>query len=308
MSLGFDEAVTINSGVSGSWVTYDASAVVSGTATGVWGYFNKSDGTTARTLGVRPTGSSETTTYSLGTGNRRHYFAVGLDANKCFDYYVSSTVVDLYLYGEFGTDAVFFDTLQTLTSDAGGWKDVDCSALVPSNATAVIFMTYDTGGGGQILGYRYNGATGFTKYRYCANVTYGIIGLDENKIFEIYRGATSIRPRLVGYLTDGVWHTTPTTIATTATGYQTYDLSSDSPPTGGVPCIWIYGSSSYTFGARYPGSSQGLVNTCYYDQCSVKMSSSNTIEMSISNTAVDAYLWGYLLPSQVIGPFPTFFR
>lgn len=83
-----------------------------------------------------------------------------------------------------------------------GWQDLDLSGDVPSNATAVILDIYNNDASTQQANVRPNGST--------QNITSGLnlttgsrhhvmMGLDANKILDIYVSDTDVRVRVLGY-------------------------------------------------------------------------------------------------------------
>jgi hypothetical protein len=88
---------------------------------------------------------------------------------------------------------------------SGSWYDVDVSSYVPSGAQAVLIAFENTSGTtGYSTGSRENGSTDTaTSVLDGDKLTFHIVGVDSNRIFEQYIGNKKIKTYLLGYFDSG---------------------------------------------------------------------------------------------------------
>ena len=139
----------------------------------------------------------------------------------------------------------------------GSWVDVDVSANVPSGATgAIIRWTNDTAN--KTFGMRKNGSSDTDTFTITGGtydaMDYMIVGVDANRVFEVYiDDTTTFVLKLVGYTGEGVtMFTNPYDVGPTAlAAWQTIDNSAYAPA-GTVG--FIYRVSSGFGSLRHPDS------------------------------------------------------
>ena len=297
-AIDFTQTATTNAG----WQDVDVTALVTSGATGVWGFFDKSGGTTTRWIGWRYNGDpSAALLQILNTNGRKTFFAVGLDANKKFEVYIDNDDVDLYIGGEFGQDATWFTTLKSPTYALTGWIDIDCSAHVPAGAVAVIYGCVSTADDG--FGVRAKGSA-HTLVGYITRINGGIMTLDANRKFQISRSAnTTIY--ILGYLTDGTFKVDPYLMDTVTTGWQDFDLTPDGPPADDrIGVFWGLGTATYNSNMRQKGSAFNILRPSRQDMFAIALDVNDVVQYNVGTVTLDLYLWGYLAPNKVFVPPP----
>ena len=87
---------------------------------------------------------------------------------------------------------------------AGAWTDVDVSAYVPTGATGVILHYMNVAAGDWGIGFRKKGSTdNRTSVIYRSSHNWAMIGIDENRKFQAFKGVVSEKIYLVGYTATG---------------------------------------------------------------------------------------------------------
>lgn len=139
----------------------------------------------------------------------------------------------------------------------GSWEDVDLSGSLPSGATGAIFHIINTDSDNQSIGLRKKGSTDDrTSNLYAHSQVWGMIGVDENRYCQIYRGKKpEVKFWLVGYTTAGVNFFTngKDKSLAGAESWITIDLAADCPNAKAI-IIEITTTTNYGYGFRKYGS------------------------------------------------------
>ena len=188
-------------------------------------------------------------------------------------------------------------------STINSWIDVDLSSYVPSNATGVIFHARNTSGSDFALGIRKNGSTDARTQQLGRNThCWGVIGVDESKIIELYVGDdVYVRVYLVGYFKwDTFFFTNAIDKSPATTGsWVDIDISSDTGSDTAIAGIFeITGNPStyYSVGLRKNGSTDARTATIYGHNCFgaiIGVDGSEVCEGYIGDSSVKLYLVGY---------------
>ncbi|UCC90668.1 MAG: hypothetical protein JSW24_00395 [Dehalococcoidia bacterium] len=193
-------------------------------------------------------------------------------------------------------------TPQEFTVDqAGSWRDVDVSSVVPSGATGVIIHTVNKHASNDWdMGLRKNGSTDDRHTTlYDSRHWWGMIGVDANRVFEAYVGSTTdIDIYVVGYTKSGVTFKTNAddkSLGTTGS-WQDIDCSTEAPSAIGL-IFEIYASYIREFGFRKNGSSDDRhvdnSGRCCFGAI-IGCDASQVCEGYIEATLVDFFLVGYV--------------
>ena len=208
----------------------------------------------------------------------------------------------------------YLDTPVDLTPvTTGSYVDVDASAYIPSGATGVILQVHNPSGSDYAYGARKNGSTdtwmdssSWTGYR--TSWSFLMVGVDSNRIFEVYTENTAVKTYLVGYTGQGVTFFTNAVSKATATtaGWVDVDISSDTGAETALAAIFIMKETSGTaasFGLRKKGSTDEF----YYDMHKggaeayiVGLDANEVAQQKIENAALDLYLQGYVTGGAVL--------
>lgn len=153
-------------------------------------------------VGVRKKGSSDDHYNSL----MGHYWScIGVDENRVFQAKIQNAAYDqIWLVGYFGSEATFLTNAVAKSVALGEidtWIDWDLSGTLP-NGTLGVFLTLSSASVSQ--GVRKNGSTDDRHTAPLHESSWAMIGVDENRILELWAHATSQVFYLNGYLTAGV--------------------------------------------------------------------------------------------------------
>ena len=183
---------------------------------------------------------------------------------------------------------------------ADSWRDVDCSDIIPSEATGVILHIVNTNTSStRAHGVRKNGSTdNRTQVAGINSHHWAMIGVDSSRIFEAYVASTTdIDIYVVGYAKSGVTFKTNAddkSLGTTDT-WLDIDCSTEAPSAIGIIIEIPSSSWNYLFGLRKNGSSDDRV--CRVGRhlwAIIGCDTSQIIEGRINNLGVDFFLVGYI--------------
>lgn len=193
------------------------------------------------------------------------------------------------------------DPVEVTPDTPNDWITCDVSAHIASGATGVILHLAVPGSSAMPIGLRKNGSTddrhaSVYSYQHC----WAAIGVDENRIFEVYVGSTSaIDVYLVGYTMSGVTFATNAAVKTPDAGeWLDIDCSSEAPSATGL-IFEIQGikSTAYPMGMRKNGSSDARIDGIGYHYCFgviIGCDASQLVEGYLSNSFNEFYLVGYI--------------
>ena len=166
-------------------------------------------------LGLRPNGSTHEPANPSLTPESHDFAPIGIDSAKRAEQKIDRTEEDLYLWGHLGSDFVpFINPYDVTPSTIGAWTTVDVSAYVPQGATGVLLTIEGKPGtsGEYKVDVRKTGSTDdhvsqFTYGTYLYNnVRFVMVGLDENRRFDVYLGSDIYAVYLWGYFKAAVAH------------------------------------------------------------------------------------------------------
>lgn len=144
----------------------------------------------------------------------------------------------------------------------GVWTDVDVSAYIPTGATGVMLHIENTAAAGNAIGVRKKGSTdNRTQLLSDYFQIYPIIGVDENRKFQVYRGS-NIKVYLLGYTATGVVffdNAYDKTVANHSV-WETIDCSAECP--GAIGIIVEVTSVGREFGLRHFDSTDDRLALC----------------------------------------------
>lgn len=197
---------------------------------------------------------------------------------------------------------IFITPVDVSPGTTGSWQDVDVSAYIPADATGVVFHIENTSSTYKKVSWRNNGSTDdrdiyFGGYSHI----WAGIGVDANRVAEIYISSTSVKIYLVGYYADdAAFFTNAVDKSLASSGsWIDIDISSD---TGGDTAIGAVfethsGQSTADYGFRKNGSTDDRrAGSGYYNNASIiGVDSSEICEGYTASTAKDFYLVGYIL-------------
>jgi len=139
---------------------------------------------------------------------------VGLSTNHSFDMKIENANVDCYYIGQGGSDFRILSSgpqLLPATITYSAWVDFDISTYIESGSPPVvgaILQVYNSSGSSVKYNARKNSSTTAITSPidfYAGCQKFIMVGVDSNKIFEIYQSATGINAYLVGYITAPVF-------------------------------------------------------------------------------------------------------
>jgi len=250
-ATGTNPSVTVTTNTDGAWVVdtlcirnASGTTSVSGGQTERWNYRTSSENIDGAGSALGPNSPAGDVTMSWSTGTN--------------DGYSMSAVPIKPATGGGSAAFNYLGSPQDVSpSTAGSWVDVDVSAYIPSGATGVILQWSNPTATDYVYGVRNNGSSDDPTIDQVAKGNsqgWFMIGVDSNRIFEVYVENTGIKTYLLGYTMGGVtfftnWiDKTPTTDGT----WQDVDISSD---TGGDTAI---GAIFYVLSQSGNGLSYGL--------------------------------------------------
>lgn len=202
MPTYFDPPINVTPGVTGSWQDVDLSVHCPTGTTGVMLKLKDLSGA-VRDIGWRKRGSTDDRVSQGASNNHRHYVFCGVDASRVMQLYIGDANQTAYLCACFGSEAVFFTNgIDVSPAIDDSWEDVDISAHVAAEDSAVLAFLEVRGLGASLFGLRMNGSTVNTR-RTESGCRGAFVGLDANKIFEAYISDAGDDIWLLGYLKAG---------------------------------------------------------------------------------------------------------
>ncbi len=295
MAFFFTNLVNCSLGVTGSWQNIDLSASVPVGTTGVCILVRNTDAFSTRNFGLRKNGSTDDRHTQPFQSKSQTMFYVGVDGSRICQGWISNVAVDFWLVGYFTTDAVFFDEgIDKTTGSSDVWETVDCSAVVPAGATALIFEI--AAAGSYRVGLRKFGSTDDLK-TYGAYHKGAIIGCDADRKCDYYRGPEAAAPLfLLGYLTEGTFYTAAVDKSIGVGAYTSIDISALLPAGTGIGAlIQMFGQSdTFHYGyVRQTGSTDDFsdlyVNNEFFV---VGVDASSTFQGYIGHVNIDFFVLG----------------
>lgn len=184
-----------------------------------------------------------------------------------------------------------------------GWLDADVSSYVPAGATGVVLHLVNKGASSTYaIGLRKNGSTDDRYYVLAASQhCWAAIGVDANRIFEVYAGSTTfIDVYVVGYTMSGVTFFTNAYDKSLSSAAAWTDINCSAEAPSAIGLIWemVNSSSSwYYFGMRKNGSSDARLSGTDYHQTFgiiIGCDASQICEGWIEHLSSDFYLVGYI--------------
>jgi len=299
----FTNAIDVTPGSTGVWVDIDVSADVPTDATGVILQIVNTVAS-ARTWGLRKSGSTDARLLSAYNLTQTWGY-IGV-SNQIFQGYISGTGIQFKLLGYFTSDGVFFTNATLKDPTVGSWQTVDCSAEIPAGAKfAVVELTAKTG-----FGLRPTGSTD-NRIQYINNHAFALVGLDANRTFAGYRGATYGHVNLIGYLTQGTFKVNGVDVGLASTGaYVSVDRSGDADATNGVGVLIEVQNAidNETMAIEYALRKNGGTDDFYRKELHawgvIGLDASKVFQGKIADLDTDFYIMGYLVsalpPSQTI--------
>ncbi|MHC4218613.1 MAG: right-handed parallel beta-helix repeat-containing protein [Planctomycetota bacterium] len=198
-----------------------------------------------------------------------------------------------------------------VSSGSTGWSDVDVSAWVPAGATGVILQDVNTSGDRYVYGVRENGSsdTWMLTEQSSRHESLGfhMVGVDANRVFELYNGHSALTTYLLGYTMDGVTFLTNAidkSIGATGT-WTDVDISADTGADTAIGAVFYVMDTTrddYAVGLRMKGSSDELYTGKDKGDCDaalIGLDANEVCQMKIESTAVDLYLVGYVTSGAV---------
>lgn len=192
----------------------------------------------------------------------------------------------------------FYDITPVDVSPAtGAWRDVDLSAHIPEGATGALFHVVNTTPGGDLaIGLRKKGSVNNYIYdAYRNSHFWAAIGVDANRIVNIYIEHAGEKVYLTGYTMAGVTFFTDAVDKTLAgTGAWTdIDCSAEAP--GAKALIFeIFNTASYSYGLRNNGSADNRKASTIHSWAIVGCDAAQICEGYRSGTTVYFKLVGYI--------------
>ncbi len=194
------------------------------------------------------------------------------------------------------------------------WTDVDVSSNVPAGATGVILQMLNTSGGSAYhYGVRNNGSTdgwmvATQSTAIAGGAAFYMIGVDGNRIFEVYTGHTAVKTYLLGYTTAGATFFTNGVdkSSDSAGNYQNIDISGDTGANTAIGGIFIVKNTTATaraFQMRKEGSTDNRYTNLMIGHATgvlIGVDGSEGCEQKVSDTGVDTYLVGYITSGAVL--------
>lgn len=285
--------VDVTPGVAGSWRDVDVSALTPVGTTGVVLHLVGTPG--PANVGLRKRGSGHLPHPPLQLNGNHTWAAVGVDANRVFQCWVSSTTwIEVYLVAYTMAGVTFFtDPYVKTPGVTDSWRDVDCSVEAPG-AIGLIFEICGISAA-YLFGARKKGSSDNRYAGIAEHACFGvIIGCDASQVCQLFIQSTLITCYLVGYITDGAaFNTNATNLSLTTTGAWT-DLNAI--PSGScMGFIEVHTPSKEDlFGLRKNDSSEDIYGDTHDKLWAfVECDSSQIIEGKIQTTADDFWLVGY---------------
>lgn len=179
------------------------------------------------------------------------------------------------------------------------WLDVDVSSYVPEGMTGVAVHCVNSQNDTRAVGLRKNGSTDDRKPDFDNEThTWGVVGIDENRIFECWREGSTV-VWLVGYFdTDCSFFTNaPDKTPGSFGSYQDVNISSDTGGDTAIGALWeiTRSGSSVFFGARENGASFDIKERVWgHGWCASGVDGSEIAEIHMGDSSGAVYLTGYI--------------
>ena len=197
----------------------------------------------------------------------------------------------------------------------GSWQTVDLSAYLPAGATGAIFKVQNTTAANTPFGLRKNGSTDNRTYniRGSTNPPYwtsAAIGVDANRVCQLYRGNTGIHFFLIGYTTAGVTFFTNATQFDVGSNSTWLDIDVSSVvPAGALGVILEIcetgGTTNNGAGARNNGSTQNKTGTFGHGFAIIGCDANRVIEGYKGTAGFRWYVLGYITAGVTFFVNPT---
>jgi hypothetical protein len=192
------------------------------------------------------------------------------------------------------------------------WEDVDVSAWVPAGATGVILQEVNPDPADRFeYGVRNNGSTDTwmnqNEQSRQDSLSFHIIGVDANRIFEVYTGSTVVRTYLLGYTMEGVTffvNAVDKSISTTGS-WTDIDISADTGADTAIGAVFVVKETEragHDVALRMKGSSDDLYGGIDKGDAAaaiIGVDANEICQMKIDSTFVDLYLVGYVTDGAV---------
>lgn len=294
MANFFTSAIDITPGTTGAWVDVDVSAYCPAGTTGVILQVLNTVGSISQ-IGLRKKGSTDARQQDLY--NSSHIWAsIGVDGQRILQAYRGSTNIQFKLLGYFTSDATFFlNAYDKTPGSVGVWVDVDCSVEIPAGAKfAILELSIPSE---DVTGIRAKGSTDNRK-RLVVNKSFALIGLDSNRVFQVYRTGASDTFHLVGYLTAGIPKVNGVNVSLGSTGaYINIDRSGDADATNAVGVLLeahVATTTIQNFAIRKNGSTDDFLHYSWITWPVIGLDAGKILQGKISNLNMDFYVLGYL--------------
>ncbi len=197
----------------------------------------------------------------------------------------------------------------------GSWQTVDLSAYLPAGATGAIFKVQNTTAANTPFGLRKNGSTDNRTYsiRGSTNPPYwtsAAIGVDANRVCQLYRGNSGIHFFLIGYTTAGVAFFTNATQFDVGSNSTWLDIDVSSVvPAGALGVILEIcetgGTTNNGAGARNNGSTQNKTGTFGHAFAIIGCDANRLIEGYKGTAGFRWYVLGYITAGVTFFVNPT---
>jgi len=278
----------------GSYQDVDCSALIPAGATGVLLHI-VGDNRASINIALREKGGTGPSSQPIYYNNNHCWTGIGVDANRVFQAYITSTGVEIWLVAYTMAGVTWLtDAVDKSPGVLTSWEDIDCSVEAPG-AIGLIFQITTTSGLAEFFGIQKKGSTDNRNSKLTYNSCMGAMtGCDASQVCQIYRESTAIHAYLIGYVTDGAtFNMNATDLSLGVTGAWT-DLAA--LPAGscmGFINVWTPAHERY-YGLRKGGSAETIVGDTHdtvwaYVECDA----SQIIEGIIETTVVDFWLVGY---------------
>jgi len=211
---------------------------------------------------------------------------------------------------DFRSGFYFFKNDYDVSPATGSWQEVDVSAYIPPGSTGVILDLHNKQASGQYVDVRKNGSSD-DDYAYSiifgGSHRYAVVGVDENRVFEVKKSHANVKIWLAGYCDGKVQlFTNKTDYSTATTGsWANVNVSSSVPDdaTGViVKMINTHNVANLIGNVRKRGSTDDRWNNEAdifresWIHLLVGVDDEKVFQQYIEATMVDLYLVGYTLP------------
>lgn len=293
----FDTSIDITSLITiySQWTTIDVSGYIpDDNVSGVILLVRETVGGSTGQFSARKTGSTFDIKDELVRWGQ-HHWCVGVDANKQFDIYTSSTNHYVHLMGYFRShEAVFFTEPITLPDPpvTDSWQEYDVTAHVTAGTKGVMIHTTGT----QNMGLRMNASSDDRRSANVDDSGFAICGLDANLKFEAWLDSTAQKLYLIGYFpsTSTMYFEVDRTDISTSTTDSWHTVSAGAGYANRIICIEVYRGSNVRACIRKVGSTEDYYFQ-HVDEWAywwVECDGSGDFEAYIDDTSVDFYICG----------------